>query len=78
MSQIPDSVLSAAMALSPQSRAALAEELWLSVEKIDRADNEVAWANEIEQRLAALDRGETELIPGEQVMREARLIASTV
>jgi putative addiction module component (TIGR02574 family) len=72
MQQIPETVLNAAMSLSPDSRAALAEQLWLSVDDKDRAEVEAAWTDEIEKRTASLDRGETKLIPGEQVMREAR------
>ncbi len=72
MEQIPETVLNAAMALSPNSRAALAEELWLSIDEKDRAGVEAVWAVEIERRVSSLESGETKLIPGEQVMREAR------
>lgn len=72
MEQIPDTVWSAAMSLSPHSRAALAEELWLSIDEKDRTEVEGAWADEIEKRITSLDCGETKLISGEQVMREAR------
>jgi len=33
------------------------------------AENEPAWAEEIERRVAAMDRGEAELIPAEDVFR---------
>ena len=72
MAQIPESVLNAAIALSPETRAALAEELWLSVDEKGRKQIEAAWSDEIDRRVTQLESGDAELIPGEQVMREAR------
>jgi hypothetical protein len=39
------------------------------------ADSEAAWAQEIEQRVAAFDRGEIPAYPAEDVFAEARRIS---
>lgn len=63
-----------ARALSAEDRAKLAasllESLQPSVSKI-----EAAWAEEIERRIAAFDRGEIAAYPAEDVFADARRIA---
>jgi putative addiction module component (TIGR02574 family) len=61
-----------AMKLSPQERAELAERLLESVN--DAPPLSLAWRAEIERRLADLDAGRTETIPGEQVFAETRAL----
>mgnify|MGYP003549201940 CR=1 FL=1 len=60
--------------LSPDERARLAEMLLESLRDEPLSEIEAAWQQEIEQRVAAYDRGETETYPAEQVFAEARRI----
>ena len=60
-----------ARTLSPEERATLAQSL---LESLDApiAEVETAWAEEIERRVAAYDRGELKSVPAEDVFAEAR------
>jgi putative addiction module component (TIGR02574 family) len=60
-----------ARALSAEERARLAESMLESLHS-PLADIEAAWAQEIEQRVAAFDRGEIPAYPAEDVFAEAR------
>jgi len=57
------------MALPPQDRDEVAEALWQCV-----GPDEVSLARiaELHRRLGAIDRGEVQMLPGEEVMRELR------
>jgi putative addiction module component (TIGR02574 family) len=57
--------------LSAEDRATLAQSL---LESLDAPIGEIetAWAEEIERRVAAYDRGELKTIPAEDVFAEAR------
>lgn len=57
-----------AMQLSPEERANFADWLWVSA--IPREEVEAAWDAEIARRIAAMDAGDVELIPAEQVLAE--------
>ena len=59
-----------ARALSAEDRAKLAEALLESLQA-PLSDIEKAWAEEIEQRLAAFDRGEISAYPAEDVFADA-------
>lgn len=63
-----------ARALSAEERAKLAESMLESLHP-PLADIEAAWAQEIEQRVAAFDRGEIPAYPAEDVFAEARRIS---
>jgi len=65
-----EAITSAALALPPESRAALAEALLRSIESA-ASDITFAseWEAEIEDRLDAWRRGEMKLIPRDEVMR---------
>jgi len=63
-----------ARALDADDRAQLAESLLESLHA-PLADIEAAWADEIEQRVAAFDRGEIPAYPAEDVFAEARRMA---
>ncbi len=63
-----EAITSAALALPPESRAALAETLLASLEPIDIKYRE-EWEKEIEDRIDAYRRGEMKLIPRDEVMR---------
>ena len=64
-----------AKSLPPEERARLAESLLESLQQEGIAEVEVARAQEIEARVAALRRGEEDPIDGETVLAELRHIA---
>jgi putative addiction module component (TIGR02574 family) len=67
-------ILEQARALSAEDRAKLAETLLESLHP-PIADVEKAWAEEIEQRLAAFDRGEISAYSVEDVFADARRLS---
>lgn len=64
-----------ARALSPEERARLAESLLESLRDAPIAEIEKAWELEIEERIAAYDRGELPTFSAESVFAEARRLA---
>jgi len=60
-----------ARALTAEERAKLAESMLESLHE-PLADIELAWAQEIESRVEAFDRGELPSYPAEDVFAEAR------
>lgn len=60
-----------ARALAAEDRAKLAETLLESL-RAPLSEIEAAWAQEIEERVAAFDRGETQAYAAEDVFAEAR------
>ena len=60
-----------ARALSAEERAKLAQTMLESLHP-PLSEIEAAWAEEIERRVAALDRGETPSYPAEDVFAEVR------
>ena len=63
-----------ARALEAEERAKLAESLLESLHQpISEIESE--WAEEIEKRVAAFDRGEMEAYPAEDVLAEARRLS---
>lgn len=63
-----------ALELAPEERARLAQVMLDSL-KPPLADIQDAWTKEIEERVAAYDRGETPAYPAETVFAEARQIS---
>lgn len=63
-----------ARALSPEERAKLAESMLESLHT-PLSEIESAWAEEVERRVAAFDRGEIPSYAAEDVFAEARRIA---
>jgi len=63
-----------ARALSAEERAKLAQSMLESLHS-PLAEIEAAWEEEIEQRVAAFDRGEIPLFPAEDVFAEARRLS---
>ncbi len=61
--------------LSAEERARLAEMLLESLQDAPLAEIEAAWDREIEERVAAYDRGELQTYPAEEVFAEARRLA---
>lgn len=68
-----EQVLSAALALPPIDRAALIEAIFASFDFPARAEVDALWATEVEDRLAAYERGELAAVPAAEVF--ARLQA---
>jgi putative addiction module component (TIGR02574 family) len=60
-----------ARALAAEDRAKLAETLLESLQA-PLSEIETAWAQEIEERVAAFDRGETQAYAAEDIFAEAR------
>ena len=71
MSSGYEEVANAALALAPEARALLAEDLVASLE-VSQAEIDEAWRVEIERRVKEIKEGKVQLIPGEQVMSELR------
>jgi putative addiction module component (TIGR02574 family) len=69
MSMTKDQILTEAMALDPRERDEVAEALWQGIVSDEFTARQVA---EVRRRVAALDNGEVQAAPGEQVMRELR------
>jgi putative addiction module component (TIGR02574 family) len=63
-----------AVALPEDDRAALAEILLQSLHS-SHPDVKAAWASEIDNRVAALNRGELQSYPAEDVFAEARRLS---
>lgn len=63
-----EQILAAAMALDVKEREEIAEDLWQSV-PLELTDEQRA---ELRRRSDAIDRGDMQMIPGEQVLRELR------
>jgi putative addiction module component (TIGR02574 family) len=64
-----------ARSLSPEERVQLADVLHGSLRDAPLAEIEAAWDREIEERVAAYDRGELESFSAESVFAEARHLA---
>lgn len=62
-------------ALPPEERSRLIELLLESLHEPPLSEIEAAWNKEIERRVAAYQRGETQTFPAEDVFAEARRIA---
>ncbi|HSV48108.1 MAG TPA: addiction module protein [Ramlibacter sp.] len=75
---MPDTVTELAAkgaALAPEDRSRLIDLLLVSLHEGPLAEVEAAWDEEVERRLSAHDRGETQSIDGAEVLAEARRIA---
>ena len=64
-----------ASSLVAEERARLAEVLLESLQEAPLAEIEEAWNREIEERIAAYDRGELQTHAAEEVFAEARRLA---
>ncbi len=72
MSELLSELEQQARSLSPDDRARLAELLLESLQGTPLPEVEAAWNREIEERVAAYDRGELPAVPAEDVFAEAR------
>jgi putative addiction module component (TIGR02574 family) len=60
-----------ALALRPEERVRLAQQLLATVQQED-AEVEAAWDEELKRRIAEIDAGTARLIPAEDVFAEIR------
>lgn len=67
MTKSVQTVLTDALRLAPDARAELAAELLASLDAPTDSDAEAAWNVEIERRIEAIEAGEIELEPWEQL-----------
>jgi putative addiction module component (TIGR02574 family) len=72
MSTRADAILGTALALPPDERAWLAEELIASLDQRQSAEIEAAWAAEIERRIAEVESGEVEAVSWEDARARIR------
>ena len=63
-------ILREALELTPVDRAELVEQILASFEFPARRDIDAAWAQEVEDRIDAYERGEIESLPAEKVLKE--------
>src|SRR6266850_4409084 len=71
MSDVLKELEQQAKALTPEERARLAEVLLESLQDAPMAEIQAAWDREVEQRVAAYDRGELQTFSAEDVFAEA-------
>lgn len=67
-----DELSAKAKDLPVEERAQLAQELLESVERESDPETQATWETEIASRIAKYERGETKLIPAEEVFAAAR------
>ena len=65
-------IVSDALSLPPRSRAKLAERLLESLEDPKQKEIDRLWADEVEDRIDAYERGELKAIPGQEVFRRLK------
>ncbi|MGH8673757.1 MAG: addiction module protein [Burkholderiales bacterium] len=75
MSDTLEELQEKAKALTAEERAQLAEILLESLHDTPLSEIEAAWDREIEERVAAYDRGELQTVSAEEVFAEARRLA---
>lgn len=67
-----DELRAVALQLTPEERAELASELLSSLDDLSEAEVERLWIEEAQRRDAQIDAGTAKLIPGDEVIAEAR------
>ena len=65
-------VVTEALSLPAKSRAKLADKLLESLDEPRQREIDELWADEVEDRIDAYERGETKIIPGKEVFRKFR------
>lgn len=63
-----------ALGLAPAHRAKLAHELLESLDTLSPKEIDELWLDEAERRLKALDAGQVQLVPAEEVYRKAQAL----
>jgi len=67
-----DEILTAALSLTLEARAQLANQLLASLDGEDQKEIDAAWGEEAERRIQEIREGKVETIDGESVMKELR------
>ncbi|MBI4850139.1 MAG: addiction module protein [Nitrospirae bacterium] len=70
MSKVGEQILAEALKLPPVERAELIENLFFSFEFPSRKIIDDLWAQEVESRIDAFERGEITAIPAEEVFEK--------
>ena len=65
-------VIDDALSLPVEARVRLVDRLLESLNLPTRTEVEEAWAEEVEHRISQVEKGEAELIPGEEVFARLR------
>ena len=65
-------VVNDALSLPPRSRAKLAEKLLESLDDHRQQEIDRSWAEEVEDRIDAYEKGSLKAIPGDEVFRRLR------
>ncbi len=72
MSTVSDKVMDEVLSLPTDARMSLVEKLLASLNLPTQPEIDRVWVEEAERRVAQIDRGEVELIPGEEVFAKLR------
>lgn len=72
MAVVADKVFNEALSLPSDARMSLVEKLLASLNLPTHAEIDRLWAEEAERRVSQLDRGDVELISGEEVFAKIR------
>jgi putative addiction module component (TIGR02574 family) len=72
MAVVADKVFNEALSLPSDARMSLVEKLIASLKLPTYADIDSVWAEEAERRVSQIDRGDTELISGDEVFAKIR------
>ncbi len=72
MSTVSDKVMDEVLSLPADARMSLVEKLIASLNLPTQLEIDRVWAEEAERRVTQIDRGEVELIPGEEVFAKLR------
>ena len=72
MPMTKDQILAEAMKLEPEEKEQLADAFWRVAHGATREEIEAEWAVEIRRRVDALERGEVETIPSDEVVARLR------
>jgi len=73
MAVVADKVFSEALSLPSDARMSLVEKLLASLNLPINAEIDRLWAEEAERRVSQIDRGDVELIAGDEVFAKIRL-----
>ncbi len=72
MTKAEQKVVDEALSLPLEARVAVVEKLLSSLNAPTQKEIDDAWAEEAERRVAQIDSGEVELVPGEEVFARVR------
>lgn len=71
MSPQTENIMKEALQLPREARALIAEKLLESLDLDELFEISEQWSREIARRCAEIDQGQVDLIPGDQVLKEA-------